>query len=171
VLASFPDMEAARDAIRALGQAGVDGGDIALLGPEAEEAARPEHDHERESGALEDVARGAAKGAAVGAPAGAAAAAATAGALSIAVPGVGTLVGSGLLGAWFGGGIGAITGGVSRMSPSDAWELTYASVSERRCVVGVHSEAPETLAKAEGVLAEREPLRLGRFDAEGRALG
>jgi len=153
VVAAFADAEAARAAIESLGEAGIDAGDISLLG------ARPAGPDDPTGEALGHVATRAAEGAGVGAAAGGLAGLAI---TSIAIPGLGPLLGAGLW-AIAGGTAGGIVGAVTDLGISEAWEFTFANLEQDRVCVGVHAADGATIDEAAEVLAGHEPLDLERF--------
>src|SRR2546423_7658423 len=71
VVATYPDMEAARKAFGALEAAGIDGDDMSLLGPHADAAAAELETRERDAHLVGDVGEHVAKGGAIGSVAGA----------------------------------------------------------------------------------------------------
>jgi hypothetical protein len=175
VVASLPDMEAAREAIAALEHAGIEANNISLLGPAAEEAeARTAtsagEEAEREFAA--DAARSAGVGAAAGAGVGGAAGF-LAGAAAFGIPGLGPAIGAGIWattigGAVAGAGVGFTAGGVGGVKESEAWALTYENVQHGRVMVGVHSDEPDQVDRAEAVLQDANPLQIRTFDRRGR---
>lgn len=172
VMATFPDMAAARHAIGSLEQNGVDAGDISLLGPAAEEAQEQAETHERDDDLLDKGTKtflgGAAAGSAVGGVIGF-----LAGLAAFALPGVGPVVAGGvwattLGGAAAGGGVGSAVAGYSKIKQSEAWELASRSVDTGQAVVGVHSGSEEDVRAAVDVLNAESPQSLAYFDREGR---
>jgi hypothetical protein len=172
VVASFPDMESGAAAVDALERGGIDGASISLLGKAVEEAAAETETTERDAGVAERVG----KRAAIGAAAGTAAGGLTgflAGLAAFAIPGVGPVVGTGVwaataAGAVAGGGVGGVVGGVSAIDMTEAWELTQEAVRAGRVMVGVHSEDRAISEKGEEILRRRDPLRVDRYDRQGR---
>jgi hypothetical protein len=172
VVATFPDMEAARAAVSALERHGIDGANISLLGRRAEQAAEEADTRGRDAAAAGHVARRVAAGAAAGSAAGGVTGF-LAGLAAFAIPGVGPVVGAGVLAATIGGAVGgAAVGGVvgaeSAMDMSGAWELTYESVRAGRVLVGVHGDDEDVVDRGEEALTGHRPLSLDRFDAAGR---
>jgi hypothetical protein len=173
VLATFPDMEVARDVIASLEGAGVDGNKISLLGRRAEEAATPDtQETARQDKAMAgDAGRSAGIGAAAGAGVGGAVGF-LAGAAAFGIPGVGPAIGAGIWattlgGAAFGGGLGLLQGGIAGVKESEAWQLTYDSVKEGKVVIGVHADDPGTVEDAAGIFADHGGTDVNRFDVEG----
>lgn len=157
VVAAFPDVEAARDAITHLEAAGVPADSIALLGAFPAETARPGEDVVAEDG-VGEFAKGAAQGATAGAIGGAAV-----GALSaLVIPGLGPVVAAGL---WaLGGAAGGLTvGGTANTGGSPAWRATFDVVDSGNFAVGVHDDDPEVVDLGEEALEARGPLSINRF--------
>ncbi|MFN0092827.1 MAG: hypothetical protein ACKVWR_21540 [Acidimicrobiales bacterium] len=176
VVAAFEGLEEGRDALVALERAGIDGSKLAFLALDAashppapeQSAEQPEagHDDEEMSG---QVAKNAFAGMAVGAPVGALA---LAGAAAL-IPGVGPILGAGVLGAAAGGGalgawLGGLWGGYSKLPVSSAWEETFTEVRDGRAMVGVHTTDASEAAAAYEVLRDAGAVRLRSFDGEGR---
>ncbi len=137
---SFPGMDEAREAIRAVEAAGIDAGLISL------------------------IAAGAALGGGIGFLAGLAAFA-----IPGVGPVLGTGVWAATAGgAVAGGATGGVVGGVSGVNVGDAWELTYQNVREGRVTVGVHADDRAVVDRAAGVLEKAGATGIRRFDAEGR---
>ncbi|HEY8490851.1 MAG TPA: low temperature-induced protein [Dehalococcoidia bacterium] len=177
VVAVFPDMAAARDAILALERAGIEAQEISLLGRRAQEAEAEAQTEvaDRDAGVARDVTKAAAAGTAAGTAAGGALGF-LAGALAFGIPGVGPVVGAGIWaatlgGAITGGSIGGLVGGTAALPQNEAWELTYESVKAGHVVVGVHSQEKADVDAAAQTLDSLAPLRLERFTAEGRRAG
>jgi hypothetical protein len=172
VLAAFPDMQRAREAIDALERAGIEAAKISLLGPAAEEAAENLDTRERDAGMAGRVGSRATMGAVAGGATGGLAGF-LAGLAAFAIPGVGPVLGAGVWaatigGAVAGGSVGGVIGGYSAVDMSEAYELTYDSVRAGRVVVGVHSEDPAHVEKGEEVLRKLDPVRVDHFEANGR---
>src|SRR4051812_49973695 len=106
VVATFPDMAAARKAFDALEAAGVDGDDMSLLGRTADAAAAATDTRERDAHLVGDMSEKAVKGGAIGSVAGA-----IAGTVAFVLPGVRPGVGVGIWAATLGG---AVAGGGGR---------------------------------------------------------
>ncbi len=170
VVATYPDMAAARKAFNALEAAGVDGDDMSLLGRNAEEAAVVTDTRDRDAHLVGDVSEKTAKGGAIGAVAGA-----IAGTVAFAIPGVGPAVGVGIWagtlgGAIAGGAVGGVAGGVASMDQSEDWELTYDDVYDGKVLVATHAENDDEAAKHEELLQANGPEKVERFDEKGKRL-
>lgn len=157
VVAAFPDVEAARDAITALETAGLPADSIALLGAFPAESARPGEDVV-ENDAPGEFAKGAAQGAAVGAAGGAAVGALTA----LVIPGIGPAVAAGLW-ALAGAAGGLAVGGTANTGGSPAWRATFDVVAAGNFAVGVHADDPDVVDLGVETLQSRQPLSINRF--------
>jgi hypothetical protein len=174
VVAVYSDMETARKAIDALERGGVEAGQISLLGKRVDEAAGDVDTRTRDERMAKHVGKRAAAGAAAGTAAGGVAGF-IAGAVAFAIPGVGPVLGAGVwastaAGAVAGGSVGGVVGGVSSLDMTEAWELTYESVSGGRVLVGVHSDDPGDVDRSEQVLRDHDAIRVERFDSTGKRL-
>jgi hypothetical protein len=174
VLAVFPDMDAARQAIDGLERAGIDAGHISLLGPGAEREAGDTDTTERDVEATGHVGGRALAGGAAGTAAGGAVGF-LAGLVAFSIPGVGPVIGAGVwaataAGAIGGGAVGGVLGGISSVGMTPAWELTHGHVRGGRVVVGVHSEDEEEMGRAEESLRKLDPVAIERFDSRGQRL-
>ena len=173
VVAEFGHMEDARSAIEGLGQSGIDAGNISLSGPPVREAVRRADTREMDSEVMRRAFWSSTVFAFLGGIVGA----------FIAVPvallafpwfadqdaGTGVLIAAALLGAFSG----AWTAWAIWMSaPQDrqageAWGLTFAEDAPGKPFVGVHSNDPKVVERAETVLREHSPVRMRR--ARGHA--
>lgn len=171
VIATFPDPAHARKAVDALERAGIDAGNIVLSGPAIEEADSHAATRRRDARVTRRVATRAATRAVLGLVVGTMAGAGV-GLLVVAVADAGALALSlAVIGGAFGGGVlGVMTGGISALPMTEAWDLTYDAVRQGRAVIGVHSEDPGDVEKAVGALSHVQPVRLERFDRTGRRL-
>lgn len=174
VTGTFPDMDGARRAIGKLENAGIDSSLISLIGPGPSEAADATDTRQRDLEATTRVGKKAVTGAAAGSAIGGGIGF-LAGLAAFAVPGVGSVLGTGVWaatvgGAVAGGGVGGVVGGVAGVETSDAWELTFQNVRAGRVTVGVHADDPQAIDKAAGALDRAGATGLHRFDARGRTL-
>jgi hypothetical protein len=172
VIAAFPDMDAARHAIGALEEQGVDAGAISLLGQAAEQAQHqaeePYRDEEFSGKAMRVGVGGALAGTAIGGVLGFAL-----GMLGFGVPGLDPVNAGGLWaatlgGAAAGGGVGVIATANAKIKQSEAWELAHQPVEAGQVIVGVHSEAENEVHTAAAILRQQNPLSVNEFDAKGR---
>jgi hypothetical protein len=158
-------MDAARTAIEALENAGVDGDDIDLLGRRAEAARTPTSPARADRRAAVHMAKRIALGAAVGAVAGAVVGVAL-GLLVLAITSTGG--GGGLVFAFalVGVGMGVVVTvffSVERgVGFSDAWPLTFEDGPEGSVWVAVYTRDPHTQARADEALTRLNPRQLRR---------
>ncbi len=155
VVAAVADLDQARTLIESLGKHRIEGTNISLLG-----AYRPAPGDDVDPAAEDDPATSAAKGSAAGAVIGAGLGAATA--TVLAIPGVGPVIAGGLW-AVLGGTAGAIVGAANKIALADAWEHTFEAVRSGNFAVGVHSDDPEDVERAEHVMMNAGPLAINRF--------
>jgi hypothetical protein len=177
VIATYPDMEGARKAVGALEDKGIDASRISLLGPKAEDATAGDdladtamHDERTMDEHAGTVASGIAAGAGIGGVAGF-----LAGLAAFGIPGAGPVVAGGIWalslgGAAAGSGVGLAATAYARIKSSEAWDLTYESVSGGNVAVGVHTDDERELASAVEVLRGAGASDLKHFDAEGTQL-
>ncbi|MGI9033814.1 MAG: hypothetical protein ACR2HY_09105 [Acidimicrobiales bacterium] len=171
VVATFPDMGEARGALDALARAGIEPEDISLLGRAVDEARNDSDTRLRDLEASGEIARRTATGVAAGGAMGA-----LAGLAAFAIPGVGPVVGMGLLAAAAGGSVagasvGGMVGGVAGISLEDDWDLTFGdSIRSGQVLVAVHGADKTDVDRAAEVLRGHGAGRLERLDAEGRRL-
>ena len=168
VVIAFDDSKAAREALLSLERANIDGSKLSYLGiePSADQTT-DERTAELDSAELSYVGRGTAKGGSIGTVGGAA----IGGALML-IPGIGTVVGAGVLGAalgggFFGGVLGGIWGGFNRMGASQAWDEVFHDIEEGLVLVGVHTDDPDEMRRACGVLPT---FRRRLFDHQGNPM-
>ncbi|MFN2607765.1 MAG: hypothetical protein ABR511_07695 [Acidimicrobiales bacterium] len=172
VVATFADMEAARSAVRALARAGIEAGDISLLGQAVDEARNDADTRLRDFEATGDIAKRAGAGAAGGGALGA-----LAGLAAFAIPGVGPVVGMGLLaaalsGSVAGAAVGGMVGGVAGISLEDDWDLTFQDdIRGGRVLVAVHAAEEADVRRAAEVLEGEHTDRLEWLDSEGHRIG
>jgi len=170
VVGTYPDMDAARKAFDALERAGIDGEDVSLLGPHADEAAAETDTRERDAHLLGDVGDKVVKGGAIGSVAGA-----IAGTVAFVIPGVGPAIGTGIWaatlgGAVAGGAVGSVAAGVSAVDLSEDWELTYDEVADGKVLVACHADDKAQADKCEEALRAEEPQKIERFDERGKRI-
>jgi hypothetical protein len=175
VVAVYPSVERAREAITHLERSGIEGGDIELLGAGAEGAAVP-HTNVAQRTADMAVSGQVAKRSLTGIPIGAVVGAvvlALVGWLAHAVFDVGdsaaeVVIGAAVAGAIFGAFGGLFYGGATGLPVSDAWGDTFESVAEGSTGVAVHTddgaEADKAIKALRGLGGH---TRLARFGADG----
>ncbi|MDP9405428.1 MAG: hypothetical protein M3O86_02340, partial [Actinomycetota bacterium] len=98
-----------------------------------------------------------------------------AGLAAFGIPGAGPVVAGGIWalslgGAAAGSGVGLAATAYARIKSSEAWDLTYESVSGGNVAVGVHTDDERELASAVEVLRGAGASDLKHFDAEGTQL-
>src|SRR3954451_2055175 len=160
VVATYPDMEAARKAFSALEAAGIDGDDMSLVGPHADAVAADTDTRDRDAHLVGDVSEKVVKGGAIGSVAGA-----IAGSVAFLIPGVGPAVGVGIWaatlgGAVAGGAIGGVAGGGSAVDYSEDWELTYDDVAPGNVLVATHADESAEADTQESILRDHKPLKV-----------
>lgn len=140
VLSVHPDLEAARDAIQKLQNAGIDSVHISLVGPRLDAATGRDAQRAMDVGETAAIGENLLKGAGIGAAAGAA----LGGLATVAIPGVGPAIAGGLaiaaFGAVTGAGVGGAGGVASTPAWSEAWEQTFAHLDDGNVVVAVHGD-------------------------------
>lgn len=165
LIAVYPDVAQAREALVHLERTGIEAGNIELLGPGMEGAHEAQTNLEQQT-ADEAVIRQAEKrggiGIAVGAVLGAilvTAFAAAADALFDIGDNLGQLlVGAAIAGAMFGAFAGFFYGGATGLPVNEAWGETFEAVKGGKTVVAVHLEDPDELRAAEKALRDTKPL-------------
>jgi hypothetical protein len=165
VAANFPDMQAARSAIEALENAGVDGDDIDLLGRRAEAARVPTSPARADRRVAVHMVQRIALGALVGA-AGGAVVGVVLGLVVLAATstggGAGLVFAFGLIGVGLGVVVTVFLSFERSVGLSDAWPLTFEDVPEGSVWVAVYSRDPRTEERAHDALARLHPLELRR---------
>jgi hypothetical protein len=166
-VAAFTDAPSAREAILALERAGIDGSKVSFVAYDNSDQSIEQRSSEMDHEQVGYVARGTAKGGSLGTIGGAAL-----GSALMVVPGIGTIVGAGVLGAalgggFFGGVIGGIWGGFNRMGASAAWDETFHDIENGMALVGVHTDDREELEHA---LRSLDGERVRVFDRDGKAV-
>lgn len=174
VTAAYHDMAGARKGVEALERHGVEVDDISLLGRAAEEAVAPETRGERDDKFMDQTRNVGVGGGLAGAGAGGTLGF-LAGIAAFGIPGVGPVVGGGILamvagGAVAGAGVGITAAAMTRMKQSEAWEATYASVEAGEVVVAMHTANEAEFERAYKVLEGSGTDELHAFDAEGTPL-
>ena len=171
VVATFSDVEAARDAMVALGRAGIEADRISMLGREAEEAASDPDTRLRDMEVTGDVAKKAGTAGAAGSALGA-----LAGAAAFVIPGIGPVLGSGiwagvLAGGAAGGVIGGMVGGVGALSLQEL-DLTYQdALRDGKAMVAVAADDEEAAGKVREVLDGENAEAVDMLDSTGQRIG
>lgn len=179
--ASFDDGDDARGLILALERAGIDGrylsavelsdevptGTIRSTDLSAERDATVEEDN----AALHQIGVEGAKGGALGAVLGAMGGTVVA----LAIPGIGTAMGAGILavtagGAAAGAGVGTFAGAVANTPATRSWERALVDIKRGQIVVGVHADDVEVFDTAMHLIADSSPRQVRRLDRDGKVL-
>lgn len=164
LIATFGDVESAREAALALEREGIEGSSVSLESSAGEQPPTESADTRGRDRQLSgDVGTRVGLGALIGTVAGAVLGL---GLGLLAFPGAGVWA-SAIGGGVAGGAVGGVIAGVSGIGTSGAWQRTYAEVREDRVVVGVRHDDPEVVDKAERALRELEPDAVERYDARG----
>ncbi len=155
VVAAFPSLEAAREAVLSLERGNIPADHIALLGarpdPESTEIDDPDAESELPKKVVAGAATGATGAAAVGAL------------TALAIPGIGPAVAAGIW-AVAGATTGAVVGGVSGMGGSEAWRQTFTAVESGNVAVGVHTDDADEAERGGEILAGLDPLAINHFN-------
>ena len=175
MMAVYPTVEAAREAVTRLERKGIEAGNIELLGAAAEGASEPQTNVEQRQADMAvtgRVGRRSAIGIVIGAVVGALVVGAAAWIADAVVdlPGpTGTVVGMGALGgALFGGFGGLFYGGATGLPVSDAWSETFEAVKQGQTAVAVHSQQADQVEDALDALRDTGATRLTRFGPDGK---
>jgi hypothetical protein len=166
-------MQTARQAIEALGGAGIDGNDISLTGPASNEAAERAETREGETKLLRHVVLHAAVKSAMGAGIGAVLGLVLGAAVVLPAMDAETsfvnLLGCVAFGAFIGSIPGALIGYISSLQPSQPWVLTFQESARGAAIVGVHSEHKRDVDAAVPLLQERSG-NVHLLDRNGRPI-
>jgi hypothetical protein len=166
-------MRSAREAIEALGAAGIDGNDISLTGPAARETAERDETREGETRLFRHVIAHAAVKSAIGAAVGAVVGVIIG--LAIVLPAIDAsrslvnLLGCAAFGAFIGSIPGALVGYISSLQPNEPWILTFQESARGSAIVGVHTEHREQVDTATNILSERSQ-NVHLVDRNGRPI-
>lgn len=159
VIATFGDVESAREAALALEREGIEGSSVSVESTARDRPSTQEQDTREQDRELSgDVGTRVAFAALIGTIAGALLGLALG---LLAFPGAGVWA-STIGGGVAGGAVGGVIGGVSGIGTSGAWQRTYSGIRENGVVVGVSHSDREVLDKAERALRELEPDQLER---------
>lgn len=171
VVGTFSDLDRARDVLTALGNAGIDGDDVSLVGKQVEDVTSDTDTRLRDLDSTADLAKKSATGATAGSVLGG-----IAGAAAFVIPGVGPVIGAGIFaaaagGAIAGGVVGGMMGAVGATEFGPEWEVSYGNpLREGKVLVAVHARDDEEAASAEKVLREQGAERITHIDAQGKPL-
>jgi hypothetical protein len=174
MIAVYPTVEAAREAVTRLERKGIEAGNIELLGAAAEGAAEPQTNIEQRRADMAmtgKVGKRAGVGIAIGAVIGAVVvmvAALIADAIFEIGSNGGVAIMGALGGALFGAFAGFFYGGATGLPVSDAWSETFEAVKEGQTAVTVHSQRSDQVEDALDALRDSGATRLSRFGADGK---
>jgi outer membrane lipoprotein SlyB len=163
VVAVYPEMKRAREAVAHLERAGIEARDISVVSEETEAV---EDTSLRDARVVGNISK---RVVLVGAIA------AIAGGLLGLFLGLAFFRGAGIwiavvAGAVAGSLFGGFLGGMAGLSMSDDWELTFDSLREGGAAVVIGSDDLAEIEKAAETLGGTSPLRLERFDSRGSRL-
>jgi hypothetical protein len=167
IIAAYENMGAAKKAIDALQLAGIEAAEYSLLGAtvaESESHVDKASVHEGDARITNDWLRRAVLWGGVGALVGA-----IAGMILAAIPGV-------PLNFWYwlifgiivGGTMGGFVGVMYRIDAGANADAPYRPMSNRHVLLGVISQDPKRVERAEGILNRGNPLSLHRYDRRGQ---
>lgn len=169
VVATFPDLDTAREVMEDLNEAGIDADAISLLGRAAEEVTSDPDTRLRDLDSTADLAKNAATKAGAGSVLGG-----IAGAAAFVIPGLGPVIGAGVLaaaagGAIAGGVVGGMVGAIDATELGPEWEVTYgAALQDGKALVAVHAQDDDQAAKAVGVFNKHGADRTDHLDESGK---
>lgn len=167
-VAEFPDMARARQAMDALQRAGIEASKVSIEGRAVERAASHTHTSDRDARVAEHVGSRTGLGALIGLAVGAAVGL-IAGTLVLDLS-TGGIVAATISTAVAGGAVGGVLGGVTSADLAEEWELTHDPDAPGPVLVVVHSDDPEEINHAAGVLRDKGPVHIERLDSEGHRL-
>jgi outer membrane lipoprotein SlyB len=159
IVARYPDMDRAREALAALERGGIEGAEASLHGRPVSQAAGEHDTRERDARVSRHLATRVAVGAVVGALA--------AGLLgliigSIAFSGTGATWAAALAGVLAGGAVGGAIGGYGTPAETEDWELTHQPEPDGPVLVLVQADDPDELARAIQILEDKDPISVER---------
>jgi outer membrane lipoprotein SlyB len=163
LVAIYPELKQAREAVAHLERAGIEAGDISVVPKEAEDVEDTSLRDARVIGAISK------RVLLVGTIA------AIAGGFLGFFLGLAFFSGAGIwmavaAGAVAGGLFGGFLGGMAGLSMSDDWELTFESLQKGGAAIVLGSNDREEVEKAAEALSDTSPLRVERFDTRGSRL-
>ncbi|HZB70578.1 MAG TPA: hypothetical protein VE395_00465 [Acidimicrobiales bacterium] len=177
MIAVYPTVEAAREALTRLERKGIEAGNIELLGAAAEGAAEPQTNIEQRRADMAMTGR-VGRRSAVGIVIGAAIGAVVVGLAALLADAIfdlgptGVVAGGGALaGALFGAFAGMFYGGATGLPVSDAWSETFEAVKQGQTAVAVHSQQSDQVDDALDALRDTGATTLSRFGADGKLQG
>jgi outer membrane lipoprotein SlyB len=158
LVAIYPEMKPAREAVTHLDRSGIEAGDISVVPQQPEDV---DDTSQRDARVVGAVSKRVVWASAIGGLAG--------GLIGFALglaffQGVGiwvTVVAGAVAGSLFGG----FLGGMAGLSMSDDWELTFESLRKGEVAVVVASDDPDEIEKAAKELEDTSPLRIERLSS------
>jgi hypothetical protein len=157
VIATYQDLDRAREAMSALERKGVGSDAISLEGQRAERAAARHDTSRRDRRVVGQVGKRALFGGVLGAALGAV----IGGIVGwLAFGSFGPILGAAVAGAIAGGAVGGALGGYGTPAVSEEWELTHEAAPDGAVRIRVRSDDPEELERAAQVLEEKRPIAL-----------
>ena len=171
VVATFPDMDTAREAMLALGRSGLDADNMSMLGRDVRDVESDADTRLRDMEVTGDLAKKAAVAGGAGTVLGG-----IVGAAAFVLPGLGPVVGSGIWAAIAGsaiagGAVGGMVGTVAAAELGPEWEVSYGEpLREGRVLVAVHAQNGEEASEAARILEKEGAQQVDHLDAEGKPL-
>ena len=171
VVATFPDMDVAREAMLALGRAGIDADNMSMLGRDVRDVESDADTRLRDMEVMGDLGKKAAVAGGAGTVIGG-----IVGAVAFALPGLGPVIGSGIWaavagGAIAGGAVGGMVGTVAAAELGPEWEVSYGEpLREGRVLVAVHAQDDQEASEAAKILEKEGAQQVDHLDAEGKPL-
>jgi hypothetical protein len=175
LVATYAEVEQAREAIVSLERAGVEAGDISLLGEGVQSTAGPvtnQDQRKADLAATGKVGKRAGSGLVMGAVVGAVLGA-LGGYLAHELADIGrnpvvVMLGAAIAAAAFGAFAGAFYGGATGLPVSEAWADTFEDVRGGQTAVAVHSDDAGTVDRAADALSDSGALKVVRFTKDGQ---
>jgi len=170
VVATFDRMEEAREAVLALGRAGIEADKVSMIGKDVEEVASDPDTRLRDMEATGEVAKRAGTAGGAGAALGM-----LAGAAAFVIPGIGPVLGSGiwagvLAGGIAGGVIGGMVGGVGALSLEE-FDLKYQGVlRDGKAMVAVAVNDDAAVNRARELLEKESPEDIHMINGSGERI-
>lgn len=175
VIAVYPTVEKAREAMTTLERKGIEAGNIELLGPGMDGAAEAQTNAEQREADMSmtgEIGKRSAVGVVVGAILGAlivgAAAAAADAMFDVGDSAAQVILGGAIGGALIGAFAGFFYGGATGLPVNDAFGETFEAVRGGKTCVAVHSEEPDQVQTAIEALRGSGHTRMAKFGPDGK---
>lgn len=171
VVGTFPDLDAAREGLKALNAAGIDSDDISMLGRQVNEVESDADTRLRDMESTADLAKHATLAGSAGSVVGG-----IVGAAAFAIPGLGPVIGTGIWaaiagGAIAGGAVGGMVGAITGTELGPDWETTYGEpLREGHVLVAVHARDEDQAKDATEVFEKEGASRVDHIDEQGKPL-